>query len=115
MLPAPSRPGQQGRLNRAALFVPSALPLTPAFPARVVTTQFVPTGVISRMVSLSPSATYTLPLVSTATPLGSLNRAALFVPSALPGLPAFPASVVTTQVVPTGVTFRIAWLLASAT
>ena len=33
-----------------ALFVPSTLPLTPANPATVVTTQFVPTGVILRMV-----------------------------------------------------------------
>src|SRR5205814_4295220 len=41
------------------------------------------------------SSDLTLPALSTATPPGPLNRAALLVPSALPGLPASPASVVT--------------------
>ena len=46
-------------------------------------------------------------------PKGNQNRAALPVPSALPGsCPGVPASVVTT---PAGVTFRIVWLPVSAT
>src|ERR1019366_3318022 len=64
------------------------------------------------MVLLPLSATNTLPALSTATPQGYLNRAALPVPSALPEVPARPASVVTT---PAGVTFRIVQLTSSAT
>ncbi len=40
-----------GELNSASSFVPSALPLVAAIPAMVLTTQFVPAGVILRMVS----------------------------------------------------------------
>ena len=53
----------------------------PATPASVVTT---PAGVTFRIVLLQVSATYTLPALSTATPSGWQNRAALPVPSALP-------------------------------
>ena len=56
-------------------------------PASVVTT---PAGVILRIVLLPVSATYTLPALSTATPSGWANRAALPVPSALPELPGQP-------------------------
>ena len=81
----------------------------------MVTTQFVPTGDTSRIVWLSVSATYRLPALSIATPTGKLKRAALFVPFALPELRARPARVVTTQLVPTCVTFRIVEFPSSAT
>jgi len=45
-------PHRRDSLNRAALFVPSALPVTLANPAIVVTIQFVPTNFISRMTEL---------------------------------------------------------------
>ena len=81
--------------NRAALPRPSALPGFPALPANVVTTQLVPIARNIRIVLL-PSTTNTFPALSTATPVGRLNCAALFVPSALPGFPTLPANVVTT-------------------
>src|SRR5262245_52855791 len=100
-----------GPEKRAPLLVPSALPAVPARPAQVVTTQLVPTVVTFRIVLLYVSATYTLPALSTAAPYGVLKRALAFVPSLVPGKerPA-PATIVTTQFVPCGVTFRIALL-----
>src|SRR5436190_413562 len=99
----------EGLLNRAALPVPSALPLFPVSPASVVT---IPTDVILRMVLLPASATYRLPAASTATPCGRQNRAALRGPSALPQYRASPAGVVTT---PPGVILRMVSLSPSAT
>src|SRR6266496_4340483 len=66
------------------------------------------------MVWLPLSATYRLvPLLSTTRPLGCLNVAAVPVPSALPAVPAVPASVVTT---PEAMTIRrMVWLFLSAT
>jgi hypothetical protein len=69
--------------------VPSALPELPANPANVVTA---PPDVIFRIVLLPLSATYTVPLLSTATPLGEKKRAALPLPSELP-IADTPASV----------------------
>ena len=89
--------------------MPSAVPSLPAVPASVLTA---PAGVILRMVKLIWSATYTAPAASTATPMGTLKRAAAPVPSALPPLPAVPASVVTT---PAGVILRMVELFVSAT
>src|ERR1039458_3526818 len=69
MLPALSTaasPPIDPKLNRAALPVPAALPEIPASPTRVVTTQFVPTGVTFRIVLLPRSATYRLPKPSSA-------------------------------------------------
>src|SRR6476660_3485289 len=83
--------------------------MLPAVPARVVTT---PAGVILRMVQLARSATYPMPVASTATPVGRLKRAAAPVPSVLPVLPAVPARVVTT---PAGVILRMVALVWSAT
>src|ERR1035437_2005956 len=70
-----------GWLKRAPLPVPSALPLTPGDPAQVLTT---PPAVIFRIVRLSVSVTYKMPVVSAATPQGLAKRAATPVPSALP-------------------------------
>ena len=53
-----------------------------------------------------------MPELSTAIPSGLLKRAVVPVPSALPLLPAKPASVLT---VPLGVIFRIVWLSVSPT
>ena len=75
--------------------MPSLLPLTPASPATVLTTQLAPTGATFRTVWLPESITYTLPALSTATPRGWKNRAPLLVPSALPHTPGKPASVLT--------------------
>ena len=70
------------------------LPLTPGFPAKVVTT---PAGVTFRIVLFAESATIRFPLVgSSAMPTGVLNCAAPPVPSALPETPRVPAIVVTT-------------------
>ena len=66
-LPALSTATPCGWLKSAALPVPSALPLTPANPASVLTT---PAGVIIRIVWFQVSATYTLVALSTATPEG---------------------------------------------
>ena len=66
---------------------------------------------ILRMRWLPESATMTLPLLSTATPLGELNEAPAPVPSANVADP-LPASVVTT---PPGVTLRMRSLPQSAT
>ena len=60
-----------------------------------------------RMRLLAGSATKQFPEVSTATPIGKLKLASAPLPSANVALP-LPASVETT---PTGVTFRIRWLL----
>src|SRR6266568_4468174 len=98
-----------GKLKRAVLPVPSALPKRPAEPANVVTFA---AGVILRMVLLLVSATKMLPTLSMATATGLLKRAALPVPLALPGLPAKPAKVVTT---PAGVILRMVLLTVSAT
>src|SRR6478609_9888666 len=78
-------------------------------PASVVTS---PAGVILRITALSSSATYTLPALSTATPFGKLNRAALPEPSVLPKVSAWPARVVT---VPSLVILRMVLLPVSAT
>src|SRR6266581_43651 len=99
-----------GLLNVAAAPVPSAPPLVPAVPASVVTTPVAMT--IRRMVWLVLAATYRLvPLLSTARPWGRLNSAAAPVPSALPAVPAVPASVLTT---PAGVILRMVWFLIPA-
>src|SRR5258708_3331118 len=115
MFPEPSRATPIGLLNRAAPFVPSTLPETPANPTIVVTTQSGPWGVICRIVLLLKSATYTVSAPSTATPQGALKRAAPLVPSSEPALPGEPARVVTTQSVPTGVIFRTVELYKSVT
>src|SRR5439155_322489 len=99
-LPELSTATPEGRLNRAALPVPSSLPSS-YHPASFVTT---PADVTSRIFLLSLSATKTFPALSTPTPQGRSNRAALPVPPPLPRFTASPASVVTT---PAGVTFRI--------
>jgi len=65
--------------------------------------RIVPASVILRIVLFANSATKRFPALSNATPLGSLKRALLFVPFALPRLPANPATVVTTQFAPTSV------------
>ena len=94
-----------GMLNRSQF----AVPIHPGQPAIVVTT---PPAVIFRIVWLLVSATYSVPVPSTAIPCGPPNRAALPVPSFDPNAPAWPASVVTT---PAGVICRIVLLLESAT
>src|SRR6267142_991245 len=91
-LPALSVATPDGNLKLAAVPVPSALPATPADPASVLTA---PAGVITRIVWLYVSATYTLPAPSIAAPHGVLKRAAAPLPSALPVNPADPASVLT--------------------
>src|SRR6476661_2867302 len=98
-----------GKLKRAVLPVPSALPVLPAKPAKVLTTR---AGVILRIVLLLVSATKMLPTLSMATAAGPLKRAALPVPLALPVLPAKPAKVVTT---PAGVILRMVLFAVSAT
>ena len=65
-----------------------------------------------RMRWLFVSATIMLPLGSTATPEGPLNKAPVPVPSANPPFHPLPASVDTT---PPGVTLRMRWLSRSAT
>src|ERR1035438_8217569 len=102
LVPIASALGEQ---NRGTPLVPSTLPVTPALPANVVTT---PLLVAFRIVEFWESATYMLPVLSTATPDGPQNRAALFVPSALPYCGTLPASVVTT---PALVTVRMVSLL----
>eukprot|EP00976_Prorocentrum_cordatum_P058638 1173281-Prorocentrum_minimum.AAC.2 len=64
-----------------------------------------------RMLWFSESATNTLPSLSTATPLGSLNRAVAPSPSRCSASPV-PATVDT---MPCGETLRILWFNASAT
>src|SRR5262249_22960145 len=108
-LPETSTAIPAGELKRALEFVPLALPADPARPATVVTTQLAPDGVILRIV-LFVSATKRVPALFTAMATGPENRALLLVPSALPTVPARPAKVVTTQLVPDGVTFRIVLL-----
>ena len=108
-LPTLSTATPYGASKLAAAPVPSALPTTPSVPASVVTT---PAGVTWRMASLSLSATYTFPALSTATPSGRSKLAAGPVASALPTTPAVPASVVTT---PAGVILRIVLFPSSAT
>src|SRR6266581_4476337 len=96
-----------GRLNRAAVPVPSKLPAVPAvLPARVVTT---PVAMTIRRMLLPPRVdTYRLvPLLSMTKPPGWLNVAAAPVPSTLPDVPAVPARVLTT---PAGVILRMVWL-----
>ncbi len=78
-------------MNEAAAPVPLALPMTPAVPAKVVTT---PVVEILRIVQLLVSATKTLPPVSTTTPRAKLKRAAVPVALVVPGTPGAPASVV---------------------
>src|SRR5689334_16415978 len=75
----------------AALPVPSAKPATPHCPAIVLTS---PSGVILRIVVMpnGPSATYTVPSVSTATLFGQPKRARSPCPSRLPLPPNRPAS-----------------------
>jgi hypothetical protein len=106
-LPLLSTATPAGQLNEAPAPVPSANVADP-LPASVVTT---PPGVSLRMRWLFLSATMTLPLLSTATPEGSMNKAPAPAPSENPYDPP-PASVVTT---PPGVTLRMRWLLESAT
>src|SRR5271157_4030301 len=82
-----------GSLNCAAGPCPLLLPTTNSVPARVLTT---PAGVILRIVLVTPSATYRLPLMgSTATPRGERNCAPDPVPSTLPGMYTVPAMVLT--------------------
>ena len=76
-------------------------------PASVLTTP----AVIVRMRWLLWSATYTVPLPSTATPKGLPNCAVAPGPSALPAVP-LPASVLT---IPVAVILRMRWLPRSAT
>ena len=78
-------------------------------PPSVVTA---PSGVTSRIMWLSRSATSTLPAPSTTTAAGPLNRAAPLIPSSPPFIPAQPASVVTS---PPGTILRSVWLPVSAT
>ncbi len=78
------------------------------FPARVATT---PLGVTLRMRLLKMSATITLPLASTATPVGKLNEVFAPVPSANAYGP-LPASVAVT---PPCVTMRMRLFPESAT
>src|SRR6266850_8001398 len=94
--------------KRASLLVPSQWLQAcgddcPARPAMVLETQSPPVALSRRTVKLPASATNTLPPLSTATAEGLKKRAALLVPSSLPGLPADPATVLETQLVPTGV------------
>src|SRR5205809_7791352 len=109
MLFALSTATGRGKLQRAVLPVPLALPVLAAKPAKVLTTR---PGVILRMVLLLVSATKMLPTLSMATAAGPLKRAALPVPLTLPVLPAKPAKVVTT---PAGVILRMVLLTVSAT
>src|SRR5947207_1614754 len=88
-LPAASIATPYGLSNRASLPVPSLEPTWPAVPANVLTA---PAAVILRIVSLSASATYTLPAASIATLLGCPKRAAVPLPSNEPGPPSAPAS-----------------------
>ena len=81
----------KGLLKEAAVPVPFAEPALPV-PAKVLTS---PAGVIFLIRLLVTSATYTLSLLSTATPEGPLKEAAVPVPSAEPVTPAVPAKVVT--------------------
>ena len=100
-LPLPSTAMPDGPLKSALAPVPSVLPARDGVPASVVTT---PAGVISRMVLPFSSQTKRLPFASIVIPSGTLNRAAVPVPSVLPELPPLPAMVVTT---PPGVIFRM--------
>src|SRR6185312_3448216 len=95
--------GLAALLNRAFEPIPSELPMIPGDPAIVLTTQFVPTGATLRMVEFWKSATTRLPALSSATPQGWLNEAALLVPSAAPMFVGEPANVVT---IPFRLTFR---------
>ena len=92
-----------GLLNRALEPGPSAPPAAPV-PASVVTA---PPGEILRMRLLPVCATITLPLQSTATPVGEEIAAPAPVPSANDCEPS-PASVATT---PPGEILRTRWLL----
>src|SRR5262249_6980370 len=83
-----------GRLTLAALPVPLMAPATPARPANVLTT---PAGLILRIVLLPSSATYRLLDPSSATLLGTLNRATPPGPSLVPAPPTAPAIVLVTQ------------------
>src|SRR5262252_7596117 len=76
---------------------------------RVLTT---PAGVILRIALFPVSATYTLPLPSTATPRGLLN---LGVPDALSTLPLEPATPARVVTVPSLAILRMVWLKVSAT
>src|SRR5262245_26812924 len=98
-----------GLEKRAAVPTSSTLPGAPAAPAIVVVS---PVAVTRRIVWLPVSATYRVPEPSTAIPDGFQKRAANPEPSALPLLPANPASVVT---LPFGAIRRIVWLPESAT
>ena len=105
--PNESKATPNGRSKLALVPVPSLLPCAP--PAMVKTCQFVEDGTISRMASLKESATNTSSLLSTAKPTGASKRA--FVPSPLEDPEVgWPAMVVTTQLLPTGVTRRMALL-----
>ena len=100
-LPAASVVNPSGYLKVASVPVPLRLPVTPAFPAKVLTT---PDWVILRIKLLYWSATYTLPAASVATPTGLLKVASVPVPLRLPDTPALPAKVLTK---PSGVILRI--------
>src|SRR5688572_17487889 len=98
-----------GRRKRAAPAAPSLDPAALARPAKVDTR---PAGVIFLTVCAASSVTYTLPVASTATPAGTLNRAAEPGPSLEPIEPARPANVLTT---PAGVILRMMAFSRSAT
>ena len=107
----PLSPGEKEDGGRRRLFYKGwrAAWRTDRASANVDTT---PPGVIFRMVKFDRSQTKRLPLESIARPAGFSNRASDRFPSALPGVRASPATVVTT---PEAVTLRIVWLLKSAT
>ncbi len=87
-------------------FPPSPPPLRPANPPELSTTVETVKGLAAvtlRIRALSVSATQMAPVLSTAMPLGLLNRAAVPLPSAKPFVE--PAMVVTAAVEMT--TFRI--------
>src|SRR5437867_5277036 len=69
----------------------------------------------ARMVLLPQSATQKTPALFMPMPPGYRNRALAPAPSELPPAPAWPATVVTTQLVPDGATRRTVWLPESST
>ncbi len=79
----------------------------------VLVTQSVPTGVSLRMPD-TPD-TNKLPWLSLVMSEGLEKVAPVFVPSALPSTPAWPAMVVVTQLVPKAVILRIVELEESTT
>src|SRR2546423_1731320 len=105
-----------GEAKRALVPLPSRDPPWSGAPAKVVTTHSDWEGEILRMVLLPVSATYKLPELSRVRPNGPLKRAPMPVPSLVPAAQeAQPATVVTTQLVPTSTSLRMVELTESAT